>query len=220
MNKNNGFTLTELVVVLVLISIIMLIAYPNFSNLTDKTKAKYDNSTKLIIKNAAKLYVNNNTEEVNEYLNNNNVMCIPIGKLIAYEYLDSDFKDSSGNEIDKKICVNVSKKISGENYTYEYDTSLQTQISDDIDYLPPIIYVIKNPNSPDTNIECTNVMNMSYDDFSLYCQVKAVDNVDNSVRVDVVKSESEDQKKILLEYSAADLAGNKALPLKIQLILN
>ena len=110
MNRK-GFTLVELLSVIAIITIMMLVSFPNFSSLTNKANKKYDNTVKVLLKNAAKIYVNNNRLEIDEILQTSEKYCIPIGKLMAYEYLDSDLKSTDGNLIDKDNCINISKTL-------------------------------------------------------------------------------------------------------------
>ena len=185
MKNNKGFTLVELLAVLLLLTIIMLISFPNFSGLSTQARNKIDSSTKVLLKSAAKLYVDNFEDDVNNYLNSNSFMCIPVGKLIAYEFIDSDIKDGKGNDIDPKKCVNVSKTTENGKTVYEYDASLSNQISNGVDYTPPVLYL--SPTSENTNesiIKCSTVMNTTLEIFTKYCSVQVKDDKDSSILVD------------------------------------
>ena len=102
MKKNKGFTLVELLGVLVITMLLLLLAFPNFSNLTNKAKSNYDSTTRVLIKSAATMYVNNNMQKIENAINNSQdgIICIPLGTLVANEYLDSDLEDSQGNKYD------------------------------------------------------------------------------------------------------------------------
>ncbi|SHF12482.1 type II secretion system protein [Clostridium fallax] len=45
LNKNKGFTLVELIVVLAVMAVISSVAIPNFTNIKNKSKEKADNQT-------------------------------------------------------------------------------------------------------------------------------------------------------------------------------
>lgn len=217
MKNSKGFTLVELMAVLVILALIITLAFPNFSDLASKAKSNYDASTKVMVKNAARMYVTNNTAEVEKNLQSNGgSYCIPIGKLIAYEYLDSDIKDKNGNSIDDNKCVAITK--SGK--TYQYDTSLTQTVTGD--FKPPVITI--------TGTGCKSVMSVnSYADFDNNCTVKAVDNIDSAKIFKQIKEKESDSKlskvvvqennKIFITYSAIDSSNNKSVPLQVQLTL-
>lgn len=220
MKNKKGFTLTELLAVLVILALIMTLAFPNFSDFTTKAKSNYDRSTQILIRSAAKMYVNNNIEEIEIALKTSNSYCLPIGKLVAYEYLDSDLKDSKNQNIPENRCVYVTK--SGKNYEYRIGTSSSEIISSSIDYKPPIINIV--------GTNCKNVMNVnSYTDFDNTCTIRVTDNKDATKTFKPIKEKETDNKlskvvtqdknKIFITYNAKDAAGNKSLPLQIELEL-
>lgn len=220
MKNSKGFTLVELMAVLVILALIATLAFPNFSKLTENAKSNYDVSTKIMLKNAARMYVTNNTAEVEKYLQNNgSSYCLPVGKLVAYEYLDSeiDLKDKDGNPVEDNACIVITK--SGK--TYQYDTSLVQKA--DGDYRPPVITI--------TGTGCKSVMSVnSYTDFDNNCTVKAVDNINTNTKIfkpikeketdsNLSKVVVQENNKIFITYSATDSANNKSVPLQVQLTL-
>jgi len=221
MNNKKGFTLVEVISVFAILAIIMLIAFPNFSKMTNQAKSKYSNNTKVIIESAAKMYVNNNIEEVNTGITNSgsNGYCIPLGKLIAYEFLDSDsdFKDSNGDPIPDSRCVLVTKTTNNNGKT-EYSYNLDTETESTEDYLPPVIKISGKIGDND----CSNNMTVtSLEQFENNCIVTAEDKPGNTnITVDGPSlSRGINEKKLLLEYNATDAAGNKAIPLKVLLTI-
>ena len=226
MKNNKGFTLIELLAVLLVLSIIMLLAFPNFAGLSKQAKSKIDASTKVLLKSAAKIYVDNYQDDVDEYLNSNSFMCIPVGKLIAYELIDADLKDGDGNEINPRKCVNVSKTTSNGKTIYQYDSSLINEIPNSVDYIPPVIYL--SPTAENTNesvMKCSTIMNTTLENFNKYCSVNVKDDKDGSILLDepIIYESINDNREVvkkLIEYTAHDVTGNKAIPLKVQLNLN
>lgn len=228
MKNKKGFTLTELLVVLVLMVLLMTLAFPNFADLTTKAKSNYERSTQIIIKNAAKMYVNNNKEEIEQELKKG-TYCLPIGKLIAYEYLDADLKESNNQSIPSQRCVYVSSN-SGK-YEYRIGTTSSDVVSSGVDYLPPIITITGN--------ECKSVMNVNtIEDYDNTCTVKATDNnysaktfkkirekedvltsTQKASEIELSKVVSQEKNVIYINYHATDPSGNKAIPLQVQLTL-
>lgn len=120
--KKNGFTLVELLSVLVLISLLMGIAIPGINRISKNMKTKSYNEKKELIESAAVLWGQDNktllqanndcklsTDEI--------VLCykITVGSLIENSYLDSD--NNSGKYINpldnsdmKNQCVYIYKK--------------------------------------------------------------------------------------------------------------
>lgn len=215
MKNNKAFTIVELLAVMVMLSIILIIAYPNFSKMTESAKSKYDNSIKVLAKSAAKMYVNNNKEEIDNYFTNNpsGTYCLPLAKLAAYDYIDSYLRDSSGTDVDMKSCVNVTKSETSEGkIKYNYDLNGDI-VEDGIDYLPPILTV----NNKDAGtLDCTIVMRTSKDVFNSNCEVVAKDDNDTSLSINI--EEKTIGNDIVITYTASDSSGNKSKPLKIKLI--
>lgn len=217
MNKK-GFTITELIAVMTLLAIIIAISFPNFSSLTKKAKSNYDSSTKVFLKNAASMYVNNNTSEVDTYLQTNSTLCVPIGKLIAYEYLDSDLKDSSGNAINERQCINITKTTTNGKTRYNYNVDNNDTVSVSTDYIPPVISFSNKTGESN----CSSFMSVSattlstaVSEFESKCEIQVKDNVDTTLNANLKTTLK--NKKLFLEYNSTDTAGNKAIPLKITL---
>ena len=218
MKNNKGLTLVELMAVLVIMALLMTLAFPNVSELTNKAKSNYDRTTQILIKSAAKMYVSNNIQEIETALQNSNThsYCLPIGKLIAYEYLDADLKNLDNQSINHKKCIIITKN--NEAYQYNLDSSQE----DDGDFLPPVITI--------TGDGCSSTMSVnSYTVFDSSCTVKASDNIDSTKTFKPIKEKETDNKlskvviqeddKIFIKYNATDTSGNKSIPLQVQLTI-
>ena len=215
MKNNKGFTLFELLAVMALLVIILIIAYPNFSSLTKIVQSEHDNNIKIIAKNSARMYVNNNIEEMNNYFQKNDVYCLPLAKLAAYNYIDSDLKDSKNQNVNMKRCVNVTRVEQNGNIKYNYELT-EIEVSDTVDYLPPIISITTNEGS---SIPCdiSNVVS-SKEDYLNRCQIVVTD--DKDINVQTTQEEKIVNNNILITYNAIDSSGNKAIPLEVKLIIN
>lgn len=223
MKNKKGFTIVELVCVITLLAIIMLVAFPNFASLTNTVKNNYDNSTKILIKSAASMYVNNNRDEIDTALSSSNSVCIPIGKLIAYEYLDDDIKDKDGNPLSVKQCVDVTKTTTSGKVKYNYNIG-NTSIGDNIDYLPPVLYVKKLPNASNPSIICKpTTIASSWQDFKSNCGVFSKDGDSTEVNITGELNDGPtakctkrvEENSITLTCNDQDSSGNKSLPLKV-----
>lgn len=106
-----GFTLIELMAVVVIISLVCLLTFPNIVNQIKKSKdANKDNVEKVII-SAAKRYVNDNIDKYNEERD----YCIAVQTLIDNDYLKEDIvKDEENDITDYSVSLMLSDK-----YVYE-----------------------------------------------------------------------------------------------------
>ena len=115
MNNKKGFTLVELLCVIVIMILLIVISYPNFSSLSGKAKTKYDSTTKVLIKSAASMYVNNHLDEFNV-----ESKTITVGQLIDSGFLDSDLKDSKGKIVPRDATITVTRTVKNEVIEYNY----------------------------------------------------------------------------------------------------
>lgn len=105
-----GFTLIEVMAVVVIISLVCLLTFPNIVNQIKKSKdANKDNVEKVVI-SAAKRYVNDNIDKYSE-----GDYCIAVQTLIDNDYLKEDIVNGEENDItDYSVSLMLSDK-----YVYE-----------------------------------------------------------------------------------------------------
>lgn len=219
MNKNKkGFTLVEMLASIGILLLITILTYPSFNKLNKKTEEKFDYSIKTIVENAAKIYVDNNKELIDEKITSNNgKYCLPVATLSSYDYLDTPIKKSDGENLNLKSCVYITKENEDNNIKYIYELSSDT-VKDGVDYLPPII-MLKN-KIPTAN--CTLNMynnNVTKEDFDNLCDIKVTDDktTDFVLGTNITVSQVIDGDALILTYEAVDESGNKSKPLEIKL---
>ena len=219
MNKNKkGFTLVEMLAAIGILLLITILTYPSFNKLNKKTEEKFDYSIKTIVENAAKIYVDNNKELIDEKITSNNgKYCLPVATLSSYDYLDTPIKKSDGENLNLKSCVYITKENEDNNIKYIYELSSDT-VKDGVDYLPPII-MLKNKIS---TANCTLNMynnNVTKEDFDNLCDIKVTDDktTDFILGTNIIVSQVTDGDALILTYEAVDESGNKSKPLEIKL---
>lgn len=219
MNKNKkGFTLVEMLAAIGILLLITILTYPSFNKLNKKTEEKFDYSIKTIVENAAKIYVDNNKELIDEKITSNNgKYCLPVATLSSYDYLDTPIKKSDGENLNLKSCVYITKENEDNNIKYIYELSSDT-VKDGVDYLPPII-MLKN-KVPTAN--CTLNMynsNVTKEDFDNLCDIKVTDDktTDFVLGTNIIVNQVTDGDALILTYEAVDESGNKSRPLEIKL---
>lgn len=219
MNKNKkGFTLVEMLAAIGILLLITILTYPSFNKLNKKTEEKFDYSIKTIVENAAKIYVDNNKELIDEkIISNNGKYCLPVATLSSYDYLDTPIKKSDGENLNLKSCVYITKENEDNNIKYIYELSSDT-VKDGVDYLPPIV-MLKNKIS---TANCTLNMynnNVTKEDFDNLCDIKVTDDktTDFVLGTNITVSQVTDGDALILTYEAIDESGNKSKPLEIKL---
>jgi prepilin-type N-terminal cleavage/methylation domain-containing protein len=219
MNKNKkGFTLVEMLASIGILLLITILTYPSFNKLNKKTEEKFDYSIKTIVENAAKIYVDNNKELIDEKITSNNgKYCLPVATLSSYDYLDTPIKKSDGENLNLKSCVYITKENEDNNIKYIYELSSDT-VKDGVDYLPPII-MLKNKIS---TANCTLNMynsNVTKEDFDNLCDIKVTDDktTDFVLGTNITVNQVTDGDALILTYEAVDESGNKSKPLEIKL---
>ena len=102
--NNKGFTLVEVLAVLVILVVIMSIAIPNISSSLERSKSKQDDARKKILISAAELYVADNKNTVYNNLDGDGEYRISLDKLVENGYVTEDqVKDSSGDDFKEDI---------------------------------------------------------------------------------------------------------------------
>lgn len=119
--NNKGFTLVEVLAVLVILVVIMSIAIPNISSSLERNKGKQDNARIDILKAYAELYVSDNKNTIYDHLGTEGIdQCyIEIHKLEGYASED-ELKDSDGNEFAGGFIFD--RTVNG--YTYSSEDSV------------------------------------------------------------------------------------------------
>lgn len=104
--NNKGFTLVELLAVLVILLAIMGIAIPSISSSLERTKAKQNEVRYKMIESAAEQYVTDHKNAVYGKLGSNTKCFILVSKLKEYGYLtDDEMKDADGASLSTKYVV-------------------------------------------------------------------------------------------------------------------
>ncbi len=119
--NNKGFTLVELLAVVVILVIIMLVAIPNISSSIERRKIKNETKMKEVIIDASELFVTNKEESISSNLK----YCSPkkcivsVSNLVDNGYLvkkevkdymdycfiyDADTKILDSNKFSKEVC--------------------------------------------------------------------------------------------------------------------
>ena len=113
--KSKAFTLIELLGVIMILGILVLVVFPPVLNQIKKSKQEINESTRLLIIDAAKDYVDDNINDYDEM--NGNTYCIPITTLTENNYLNEKIKDENLNNLD------ISKKVKlvYKNNNFEYE---------------------------------------------------------------------------------------------------
>ena len=102
--KNRGFTLIELLGVITIIALLSMIIFPNIIESFFEVSNKLDDSTKILVIEAAKDYYDNNRNDISEL-----DYCITISNLQNEGLLSYDIKDSDGKIIPSDLIVKIYK---------------------------------------------------------------------------------------------------------------
>ncbi len=113
--KSKAFTLIELLGVIIILGILVLVVFPPVLNQIKKSKQEINESTRLLIIDAAKDYVDDNINDYDEI--NGNTYCIDLNILVEKNYLNEKIKDENLNNLD------ISKKVKlvYKNNNFEYE---------------------------------------------------------------------------------------------------
>ena len=117
MKNNKGFTLVELLGVLIILVVIFVIAFPSITSLIDNAQSGIDDATKELIFDATKDYMKSKPDIYIE--NQSNVYCISFEQLINNDHITS-------NQI-----VNVDEKYSTVKVKYDKDLKTEMELGGD-----------------------------------------------------------------------------------------
>ena len=114
--NNRGFTLVELIAVLVILISVMMVTIPAVSTSLEKNKVKQIESTKKLLVNASEFYVTNNKSNINF---SNDYCYIRLDILVSEKYVDKDaVKDPDGKALAGGVVFDIA------NYSFEYRDSV------------------------------------------------------------------------------------------------
>ena len=98
MNKR-GYTLIEIIAVIVIIALVTTIVILNFDTSIGKTNTKKEESFVTDLEKAACVYID---------LKENTAFTVTVGQLVTSGILSSDMKDpSTNNDVDQQLAVSV-----------------------------------------------------------------------------------------------------------------
>lgn len=217
MRNNKGFTLVEMLVVLAIIAILSVAIFPNFLSMKESQSEKFSESMEILLKSAAKIYVSNNRNIINEETKDNKKYCMPIGALKAYDYVSIPTYDPVTNKkIDTRRCVYIGKTETNGKIKYTYEVS--NDATDKEDYLPPEISLTEKEGIPEGT--CKNTMSVtSKEDFVNNCSVIVKDNSGEEITPSVL-SEERIGDNYIIKYTAKDSNNNYAKTFVVKLILS
>ena len=111
--KNKGYTLLELLGVIILLALLTILVFPSVINTIKRTNDKTDELSMKLISNAVDLYIKNNPDHFMKY--NGNKYEIEIEDLLDNGNLPESIKLSNNKDINDK-CLEVSYK--NDKFTY------------------------------------------------------------------------------------------------------
>lgn len=116
--NNKGFTLIELVAIVLVIAAIFMVSFPNLLNLSKKDEEKKYNSMVESLCLAGKTYIYSNQKDFNDLIIPNNKIEIGISELIVNEIVKNNTTNPKTNK-----SVEKDKLI----YTVQSDKSLNCE---------------------------------------------------------------------------------------------
>ena len=122
--KKKGFTLVELLAILVILSMIAIIVYPNITHSIKEAKEELSSTQIASIKDAAQLYVNDNVGNDDFFASDREE--VTLKTLVDYGYINGSTYDLLNNKQFDLTLSNIIITRSGEypNYTYQFDLDL------------------------------------------------------------------------------------------------
>ena len=116
MKNRKGFTLVELLAVIVILALLLVISVPAVSKWIDRSRKENLDSQKSMLVMATQSYIENHTESLPKAVGESTK--IKASDLTAINYLNSDIKDGSDRNCTNNSYVTITKK---ENNNYDYE---------------------------------------------------------------------------------------------------
>lgn len=118
--KEKGFTLTEMLIVLVIVSVLLMILLPNIITQLEKNRDEVSDLSLQMMYSAMDLYLNDYS---NKYeMKEGNVYCVTLEELVSTEHLTAPVVDiKTGMEIPLTTVIKTS--VVGGKYVYEFDST-------------------------------------------------------------------------------------------------
>ena len=116
--KNKGFTLAEVLGVVVILGLLVIVAFPPLLNQLKKSKNTLSEAELKILGEAAGLYIDDHLS--NYPTVEDNVYCISLDTLVKNGYLKSPIIDATTNEEINEVNNEIRVVINGQN-DYSYD---------------------------------------------------------------------------------------------------
>ncbi|MBE6149848.1 MAG: prepilin-type N-terminal cleavage/methylation domain-containing protein [Firmicutes bacterium] len=176
-----GFTLTELLAVIIIIGVILLIALPKILGLISNESENISKTMEDVILKAGELYVHDNSDNFPEA--EGNLYCVPFDTLIENDYLADKLTDPVTNE---DISTSKFVKVSVKYGNYEYaitDTCESVEVVED----RPYIFVLKQTPSNTEYAQSKEIkvkyLSKKQENSHYYIKVSEVISVNNVVSV-------------------------------------
>ena len=123
--KKRGFTLVELVGVIIILALVTLLAIPSILRAVRGTKGELSDATKNIIYEATQLYVSENPNNFTK--KSGNIYCVTLDTLTDKKYLPNKIYDSvTGEEIPLDSKVEV--RYEAGNFSYNLNNSCEVHV--------------------------------------------------------------------------------------------
>ncbi len=99
--NNKGFTLIEVLAVVIILSLLTLLVFPNITNSVRNFGSKTDDLTLNMIEKAASLYVDDNQKSFMK--SSENIYCVPLTKLVEENYLKEGIEYNNKDITNTKV---------------------------------------------------------------------------------------------------------------------
>ena len=175
--KNKGFTLVELLSIIVLLGIISLIVYPTITKSLEKARNNAYNTQIAEIKTMAKNWATKNMDKLDEYHLNNTYITFSVLKNEGY--MRKGNVDNPNTKEKMVGCIEIAYNTDNNSYSYELE-EVDNKISEEnaCDGKIGYIYTYEN-NTIKENKE--NISTLAYDEIYKSNVIKAVGDTDDGL---------------------------------------